>query len=57
MYKEGNFYLGLAYMCMQEYEKALEETKQSLAINPKLLLAHIVSAVSYAHLGQEYEAK
>jgi len=54
---EGNFHLGLAYMCMEKYEKALESAECSLADNPKLLHSHLVSAVSYAHLGRLDEAK
>ena len=54
---EGNFLLGLAYMSMQKYKKAIEAAQHSLVINPLLLHAHIVTAVSYAHLGSEEEAK
>jgi len=54
---EGNFYLEFAYMSMGKYEEALESAEQSLVDNPNLLHTHVVSAVSYAHLGREDEAK
>jgi TolB-like protein len=53
----GNFSLGIAYMHMERYEEAIKSVELSLADNPKLLHAHVVSAVSYAHLGREDEAK
>ena len=54
---EGNFELGFAYMAMENYEKAIESVQLSLTDNPQLLHPHIVSAVSYAHLGNEDKAK
>jgi tetratricopeptide (TPR) repeat protein len=44
-------------MSMGKYEEALECAERSLADNPKLLHAHLVSAVSNAHLGRFDEAK
>ena len=44
-------------MSLEQYEKVLESAASSLVDNPKLLHAHLVSAVSYAHLGRENEAK
>ncbi len=54
---EGHYLLGLAYMVLQKYEKALEYAEHSLAIYPNGLGAHMITAVSYAHLGRKEEAK
>jgi class 3 adenylate cyclase len=53
----GNYQLGWAYMSLGNFEKALASAEQSLALDPKLLHAYLISTVSNSHLGRLDEAK
>ena len=54
---EANLILGFIYFSLEQYEAAIESAEKSLQDNSKVMRAHLISAVSYAHLGREDKAK
>ena len=49
--------IATAHLQELRYEKAEEAAKKALQLNGDIILAHLILAVSYAHLGRLNEAK
>jgi len=55
-YPEVNFYVGLSYFGLNQYEKALESFDKQLKIDPKYRRAHYYAALALESLGRRVEA-
>ena len=55
-YPEVNFYLGLSYFGLNEFEKAIDAFNRELGVNPKYRRAHYYEALALQSLHRDSEA-